>query len=269
MPPFPEPLASLFVLAVGLVLGSFLNVCIYRLPIGESVVHPRSHCPKCKTPIAWYQNIPLFSWLALRGACRTCAERISWRYPLVELMAGVTVFQLWRVFGPSAAFAIAAAFAFALLVLFFTDLDHQLLPDAVTLTGFGVGLAVAWINPFLGAESGWERMWQSLGGAALGSGLLWGVGALYSKLRGVEAMGMGDVKMMAMVGAFAGPLGVLFTIFAASVGGALTGLALIPIRGRSLQDKLPFGCFLAPAAMVSLLFGRAAVHAYLDFLTRL
>jgi len=269
MPIPPEPWASVFVVAFALVLGSFVNVCIYRLPVGESVVHPRSRCPRCKTQIAWYDNLPVFSWIALRAACRHCAAPISWRYPMVETLAAVTVLLLWRQFGPTVAFAIAAGFALSLIVLFFTDYDHQLLPDAVTLSGVGVGLAVAWINPFLRPEEGWARIWSACAGAALGSGLLWGVGALYSKLRGVEAMGMGDVKMMAMVGAFAGPVGVLFTIFTASVIGAVTGLLLIPLVGRSLQDKLPFGCFLAPAALAALLVGQRAARAYLDLLMRL
>jgi leader peptidase (prepilin peptidase)/N-methyltransferase len=269
MPPVPEPLASLFALGVGLILGSFLNVCIHRLPLGDSVVTPRSRCPGCQGPIAWYDNVPIVSWILLRGSCRRCAAPISWRYPFVEALSGATVLWGWRHFGPGEAFPIATAFALALVVLFFTDFDHQLLPDAVTLTGFGIGLAVSWINPFLGAETGWARVWAALAGATLGSGLLWGVGALYGRLRGVEAMGLGDVKMMAMVGAFTGPLGVLFTIFAASVVGAVAGLALIPIRGRSLQDKLPFGCFLAPAALAALLFGRDAMGAYFEFLTRL
>ena len=263
MLPLPEPVASIFFLALGLILGSFLNVCIYRLPLGHSVVHPGSHCPCCKTPIRWYQNIPLLSWLALGRKCGHCASAISWRYPFVELLSGMTVLGLWLAFGPTAQFLIVTPFTLALVVLFFTDLDHQLLPDAVTLAGLVAGLAVAWFNPFLDGV-GWNRIWGALSGAALGSGLLWGIGALYSRLRGVEAMGMGDVKMMAMVGAFTGPSGVLFTIFGASLVGAVVGVALIPLRGRSLQDTLPFGCFLAPSALVALLVGRRAVETYFN-----
>lgn len=266
MPLLPEPVASIFALAVGLVLGSFLNVCIYRLPVGQSVITPRSRCPGCGALIVWYQNIPVLSWLALRGRCKHCSAPISGRYPLVEALGGLTVLLLWRGFGYQAAFPIATAFVLALIVLFFTDLDHQLLPDAVTLTGFVTGLAISWFNPFLVGQ-GWARVWTSLSGAALGSGLLWGVGAIYGKLRGVEAMGMGDVKMMAMVGAFTGPAGVLFTIFSASLVGAIVGVAMIPLRGRTLQDKLPFGCFLAPAAAGALLVGRQAIEAYLKLLT--
>jgi leader peptidase (prepilin peptidase)/N-methyltransferase len=160
---------------------------------------------------------------------------------------------------------IVGLFALAMITLFFTDYDTQLLPDAITLTGLAAGLALAWFNPFLGGQD-WARIISACGGAALGSGLLWGFGALYSKLRGVEAMGMGDVKMMAMVGAFTGPFGVLLTIFAASLIGAIVGLLLIPLRGRSLQDTLPFGCFLAPAALGALLLGRQVAAFYLGML---
>jgi leader peptidase (prepilin peptidase)/N-methyltransferase len=257
----PEPVASILVVALGLIVGSFLNVCIHRLPLGESIVRPRSRCPACRGEIRWYHNVPVVSWVALRGRCAACGAPISPRYPLVEAASAAVLLALWLAFGASAAFAVAALLALALVVLFFTDLDHQLLPDAVTLSGTVAGFGLAWFNPFLG-EQGWARLWQALAGAALGSGLLWGIGALYGRLRGVEAMGMGDVKMMAMVGAFSGPSGVLFTIFAASAVGAIFGLLMIPLRGRSLKDTLPFGCFLAPAAMVALLWGQQAVDAY-------
>ncbi len=260
-----EPFASILVLAVGLVLGSFLNVCIYRLPRGESVVYPGSRCPKCGAPVRAWQNLPVISWLVLRARCATCRAPISWRYPAVEALTGLAGVALWRGLTPSSEFAIAAIFTLLMIVLFFTDYDHQLLPDLVTLPGFGVGLALAWYNPFLG-DPGWPRIVASLSGAALGSGILWGIGALYSRVRGVEAMGFGDVKMMALVGAFTGPAGVAVTLFAASIVGAVTGLALIPLKGKTLQNALPFGCFLAPAALAALLWGRRAVVAYLGLL---
>jgi leader peptidase (prepilin peptidase) / N-methyltransferase len=257
-----EPYASILVLAVGLILGSFLNVCIHRLPLGESVVSPGSRCPKCGSAVRAWQNVPVVSWILLRARCATCRAPISWRYPAVEALTGLTALALWRGFGPSWAFTIAAVFSLMLIVLFFTDYDHQLLPDLVTLPGFAVGLALAWYNPFLG-DPGWPRIVAAMTGAALGSGILWSIGALYSRLRGVEAMGFGDVKMMAFVGAFTGPAGVAVTLFAASVVGAAIGLALIPLKGKNLQNALPFGCFLAPAALVALLWGRTAVAAYL------
>jgi leader peptidase (prepilin peptidase) / N-methyltransferase len=261
----PEPVAWFFVTAFGLVIGSFLNVCIYRLPRGESLAFPGSRCPACGTPIRWYHNVPVLSWVALRGRCASCRAPISWRYPLVEALGGGLFLGLWLAMGPGAGFAVSALLGLMLIVLFFTDFDHQLLPDAVTLPGTALGAALAWFNPFIGGE-GFGRLAVSLAGAALGSGLLWAIGAIYGRLRGVEAMGMGDVKMMAMVGAFTGPRGVLFTLFAASVVGAAVGLALIPIRGRSLRDTLPFGCFLAPAAFAALLGARHVLDAYLRLL---
>jgi len=258
-----EPAASLAVLVVGLVFGSFLNVCIYRLPTGGSVVSPGSRCPSCGAAIRAWQNVPVLSWLLLRGRCASCKAPIAWRYPAVEALTGLAMMALWRGVGPGWAFGIAAAFAMMMIVLFFTDYDHQLLPDAVTLPGFAAGVALAWWNPFLG-EPGWGRLVASLTGAALGSGILWGIGALYQRVRGVEGMGFGDVKLMALVGAFSGSAGVAVTLFSASIVGAVFGLLLIPMRGKSLRTELPFGCFLAPAAMVALLRGHAILSAYLD-----
>ncbi len=258
----PEPWAGIYFALVGLVVGSFLNVCIHRLPLGQSVVRPRSRCPRCRKGIAWYQNVPVFSWLFLRGRCASCGQPISWRYPFVELLSAVIVCGAWTIYGMTPAFPISATFALAMVALFFTDYDHQLLPDAITLTGLVAGLGVAWFNPFLRGD-GWEAVWSAVSGAGIGAGLLWGFGAAYGKIRGVEAMGLGDVKMMAMVGAFSGPSGVLFTIFGGSVLGAIVGLAMIPLRGRSLQDTLPFGCFLAPVALAALFFARQVAEFYL------
>ncbi len=260
----PEPIPSAFVFVTGLILGSFLNVCIHRMPIGESVSRPRSRCPSCRLQIRWFQNVPILSWLALRGRCVGCKARISVRYPFVEALAAVALLALWRLFGATPAFAISAAFALSMVVLFFTDYDHQLLPDAITLTGLCAGLVVSPWNPFLGAGLS-HRIGLSIAGAALGAGILWSIGAAYTKLRGVEAMGMGDVKMMAMVGAFGGPYAVLFTLIVASIVGAVFGLALIPLRGRSISDALPFGCFLAPSALAALLVGRRAIEAYVHY----
>lgn len=259
-----EPAASAIALAFGLVFGSFLNVCIYRLPAGKSVVTPRSACPHCGAPVRAWQNIPVLSWIVLRGKCAACGAPISWRYPAVEALTGVAVLLLWRAYGPTAALGIGVAFVLMMIVLFFTDYDHQILPDAITLSGFGLGLAVSWFNPFLG-DPGWPRVVSAASGAALGSGILWGIAALYTRLRGVEGMGLGDVKMMALVGAFTGTVGVAVTLFFASISGAAVGLALIPLRKKTLQNALPFGCFLAPAACAALFWGRRAMDAYLTW----
>lgn len=258
-----EPLASILVFVVGLLFGSFLNVCIYRLPAGRSVVSPGSRCPICGAPVRAWQNVPVLSWLALRGRCATCRAPIAWRYPAVEALTGLGLLALWRSLGPGWAFGVAAPFAMMMIVLFFTDYDEQLLPDAVTLPGFCLGIALAWWNPFLG-DPGWGRVVAALSGAALGSGILWGIGALYRRVRGVEGMGFGDVKLMALVGAFTGAAGVAVTLFVASIVGAVIGLAMIPLRGKTLKTELPFGCFLTPAAMLALLKGRILLAAYLE-----
>lgn len=250
--------------AIGLVVGSFLNVCIHRLPIGESVVFPGSRCPSCGRGIRWWENVPVVSFLLLRGRCRGCRAPISWRYPLVEAATGALFAGLFLAYGLSFELLVAVPFGAMLLVLFFTDLDHQILPDLVTLPGFAFGLGLAWWNPFLG-DPGWGRILAALFGAALGAGILFAIGWIWEKLRGVEAMGLGDVKLMAMVGAFTGTQGALFTLFAASVVGAVVGIALVPLRRRTLSDTLPFGCFLAPAAFVSLVLARRAIEAYVDF----
>jgi leader peptidase (prepilin peptidase)/N-methyltransferase len=235
------------------------------LPVGQSIVSPGSRCPRCGTPVRPWHNVPVVSWLMLRARCASCGAPISWRYPAIEALSGLVVLALWRAFGPTAAFGIAAPFALIMIVLFFTDYDHQLLPDAVTLPGFGLGVALSWFNPFLG-DPGWQRVVLSLSGAALGSGILWAIGALYARIRGVEGMGFGDVKMMALVGAFAGPAGVAVTLFAASIVGAVIGLLLIPLQKKTLRHALPFGCFLAPAACVALLWGRPLLDAYLGMI---
>ncbi len=254
------------VLLVGLVVGSFLNVCIHRLPRGESVVRPRSRCPACGHRISWVENIPLLSWIALRGRCRHCGAPIALRYPAVELASGLILAWLWHRFGPGWSFWVASWLALASLALFFTDLEQRLLPDRITLPSFAVGLALAWVNPFLGVEAGVRRLWLALAGAALGAGILWGIGALWLRVRGVEAMGLGDVKMMAMLGAFTGPRGVLFTLFAASVSGALVGMLLVAWRRGSMRDSLPFGCFLAPAGLAALFWAPAAFELYRSLL---
>lgn len=266
-PTLPDIVLVPLLTVLGLVLGSFLNVCIHRLPLGESIVSPRSKCPTCGHTIPWYLNLPVLSWLALRGRCAWCRAPISWRYPFVEAFSALAVVGLYVGYGLTPSWAIASVFALAMIVLFFTDFDHQLLPDPVTLPGALAGVVLAWFNPFLGS-GGARRLLLSAAGALLGAGVLWTIGTLYSRLRGMEAMGGGDIKMMAMVGAFSGPTGVLVTLLAGSVAGAVFGILMIPLRGRSLRDTLPFGCFLAPAAFVALLWGRPLLTTYLR-LTRL
>ena len=239
----------------GLVVGSFLNVLIHRLPREESVVHPGSHCPSCGGAVGARDNIPLISWIVLGGRCRSCRAPIPIRYPLVECANGLLwAAVFWR--APSwADFASGALLCSACLALAWIDADFQLLPDAITLPGIGAGLALSFWSlertPALAAL-----------GAALGGGGLYLVGALYRALKKVEGMGLGDVKMLAMVGAFLGPAGVVVTVLLASLSGSVVGLALIARGSGGLATRLPFGVFLAAGTVASYFFGGALLHEY-------
>jgi leader peptidase (prepilin peptidase) / N-methyltransferase len=265
--------------ALGLVFGSFANVCIHRLPRGGSPVRPRSACPGCGTTIQARDNIPLVSWLLLRGRCRHCDAAIPIRYPLVELAGGLLFLALSLRFGPGAGFAVMAAFALSLLILFFTDLETMLLPDAVTLTGTAAGVLLAPWNPLLrdGARSAAGRVVSALLGAAAGAGLVvvillgW---RLWSRRRlGPDAteeerdgMGLGDLKMLALIGAFTGLGQVFFVTFLASVLGSAAGLALILSGRGGGRTAIPFGSFLAVAAVAAMFIGPTAVAWYLSLI---
>jgi leader peptidase (prepilin peptidase) / N-methyltransferase len=239
----------------GLLVGSFVNVLIHRLPREESIVHPGSHCPACGGTIRPLDNVPLFSWLLLGGRCRTCRAPIPVRYPLVELSNGA----LWAAaFGkaPSPAdFASGAFLCSACLALLWIDADFQILPDAITLPGIVVGLALS----FFSLE---RTPKQALLGAVLGAFGLFSIGWVWSRLRNVDAMGLGDVKMLGMVGAFLGPWGVFMTVFFGSVLGSLVGLSLIVSRKGSLRTAIPFGVFLAIGAGAAYFFGAPLLSGY-------
>ena len=221
-----DPVALLF-LALGLVVGSFLNVCIYRLPRRESVNWPASHCTACNRPLAWYENIPLASWLSLRGRCRTCREPISPVYPIVEAITGVVFLAAYELYGWSPLFAVRVGFACAMVVLFAIDLRHRILPNVITVPGIAIGFAVSLFLP-----PGWR---SALLGLVLGGGVLFAIGEVYYRTRRVEGMGMGDVKMLAMIGAFLGWPLLLITLILASFAGALFG-ALLIVSGRGAQS---------------------------------
>ncbi|MFQ5720812.1 MAG: prepilin peptidase, partial [Acidobacteriota bacterium] len=257
---------------LGLVLGSFANVCIHRLPRHESLVFPGSACPRCGTRIRARDNVPVLSWLLLRGRCHACHERISARYPLVEMLTGVLFLALSMRLAPGPAFAVAGGFALALLILFFTDLETMLLPDVVTLGGLGFALATAPWNPLLvtqPARTAVGAMIAAAIGAVGGGGLvlaivlgwrLWVRGRLGDGATEEErsGMGWGDLKMLAMIGAFVGIRQVFFVTFLAAMLGSLVGGGLM-IAGRgSRRTALPFGTFLAVGGLLALTAGLAA-----------
>ena len=239
----------------GAAIGSFLNVCIHRLPLGQSIVWPGSACPTCKGAVAWYDNIPILSWLVLGARCRSCRARISIRYPIVEALTSVMCAGALWYYGPGALFLSRFVFGCALVVLFAIDLEHQILPNVITVPGIVAGLAV---SPFV--EPGWR---SALMGALLGGGLLWLVSEAYFRLRSAEGLGFGDVKMLAMIGAFLGWRQVWVVLFLASISGAIIGVLVTAGRGRSVRTRLPFGTFLAIAAFVASLTGEGVLNWYL------
>jgi len=242
--------------ATGLVVGSFLNVCIGRLPAGESVVSPGSRCPSCRTPIRWYDNVPILSYVVLGGRCRRCRARISVRYPITEAVtAGAFVLQGLVVGDDWPLLVVRLAFTAGLIVLFGTDLETQRLPNVITLPGIVAGLGASlWLAPGIVA---------SAVGTVVGGGILAAIRSGWKRATGVEGMGLGDVKMLAMVGAFLGWRQVWVVLFLASLTGALVGGFLMLGRARSLQTRLPFGTFLAVAALVASLVGERLVTWYL------
>ena len=291
---------------LGLAFGSFLNVCIYRLPLGLSVVTPRSACPKCKQPIAFYDNMPVLSWLILRGRCRHCDSKISPRYLMIELLTGVMFLACFWYFGFALSTLKYCTFSFLLLGLIFTDAETKLLPDKMTLPGLALGLVFSLIVPVNDLASQFLpgmvslpfsgdvsvrilSLLDSVLGAAVGASFIYGAGAAYLRWRGTEGMGFGDVKLMAMVGAFLGIKLTVFTIFTASLAGSFFGLTTVFVvwlkrthrfmrqlanaqaaRRRGWQSaqmvlryyQMPFGVFLGSMALFSFFFGNPLLRWY-------
>ncbi|PYS01939.1 MAG: prepilin peptidase [Acidobacteria bacterium] len=262
-------------LILGLVIGSFLNVCILRIPQEVPITVPRSHCPHCKKLIRWYDNVPVLSYLILGGRCRRCKKKISARYPLIEAVSGLISVLLYLKFGLGVEWVLFFGFSAALLVLAFIDLDHRILPDVITLNGMWLGVLssvylaqpippiVLGIVRVAGLEVTNPRILALVGsllGVVAGGGLLWGVGEAFKRLRGIEGMGFGDVKMMAMVGAFLGAPMALFTIMLGSILGSVIGLVFMGFTGKSRDYELPFGTFLGVAGIVVVLYGENLVQ---------
>ncbi len=299
-------LVTAAIFALGLVFGSFLNVCIYRLPLGKSVVAPRSACPHCGNMIPLYDNVPVLSWLILRGRCRHCKETISPRYLAVEVLTGLLFLGCYVHFGLALATLKCMVLGFLLLGLIFTDAETKLLPDALTLPGMALGVGFSLLVPVndlaaqlmpglvrlpVSSEVSW-RLWSlldSLLGLAVGASFLYGAAAIYLRARGVEGMGFGDVKLMAMIGAFLGTKLTVLTIFAASLAGSLFGVSTVvavwlkrrrriaargnpsaEARRRAWQSarmalrfyEMPFGVFLGGMALLAFFFGNRLLRWY-------
>ena len=301
-----DPFLASSIFLFGLAFGSFLNVCIYRLPLGLSVVTPRSACPRCKRPIAFYDNLPVFSWLILRGRCRNCKAGISPRYLFIELLTASLFLGCYAYFGLTLATLKYCIFGFLLLGLIFTDAETKLLPDKLTLPGLALGLLFSLLVPVRDIASQYLpamldlpfsadlalrlfSLLDSLLGAAVGASFIYGAGAVYLRWRGAEGMGFGDVKLMAMVGAFLGMKLTIFTIFAGSVAGSLFGVTTVLVvwikrthrftrrlanlqaaRRRGWQSaqmvyrhyQMPFGVFLGTMALLALFVGNQFLSWY-------
>jgi leader peptidase (prepilin peptidase)/N-methyltransferase len=250
-----EPAALVVAALVGLVVGSFLNVCIHRLPRAESVAWPGSHCPQCGHAIAWYDNVPVVSYLWLRGRCRYCRASIPVRYLLVEIVTALLFVTLVAIFQPGLLLVSRLVFGCALIVLFVIDLDHRILPNIITVTGVPIGFAFS----ALSGEPGWR---SSLIGIVAGGGIPMAIAWLYERIRGHEGLGMGDVKMLAMIGAFLGWQQMLVTLVLASFLGSIVGVAFI-MAGKGTRYALPFGTFLAIGALVAVVVGDRFLAWYL------
>jgi leader peptidase (prepilin peptidase)/N-methyltransferase len=240
----------------GAAIGSFLNVCIWRVPEEKSIVFPSSHCPKCEKSIRPYDNIPVLSWLVLRGRCRDCGEPISPRYPLVEILTALLSLSMFWKYGPSLEYLAAFLFAAVLVVITFIDFDHQIIPDVISLPGIPVFFLLAVFVMGIGFV-------ESILGILIGGGFLYLIAVGYELLTKREGMGGGDIKLLAMIGAFLGWKSLFFVVFMSSILGALVGVVLIAIKGKDMKYAVPFGPFLSIAAVMYLFVGSELTHLVL------
>ena len=240
----------------GAMIGSFLNVCIIRLPKEESIVTPGSHCPHCGTPIQFYDNIPLISYIFLQGRCRHCHRGISFQYPLVEGITALSSFILFMKFGASLSYLFYFSFVAALIVITVIDLYHQIIPDVISIPGIGVGVLTSLITPQ-------TTLFNSLIGILLGGGSLFFVATVYQWIFKREGMGGGDVKLLAMIGGFLGWKAVIVTVLLGSLVGSITGIIVMTLKKKDFKYAIPFGPFLALGAVISLFYGEGLIRWYL------
>jgi leader peptidase (prepilin peptidase) / N-methyltransferase len=252
-----DALTFVVLVVIGACIGSFLNVCIYRLPRRESLMWPASHCTSCGRTLRWYENVPIAGWLALRGRCRTCGESIPAIYPIVELLTALIFAAGFLIYGWTPLLAARLLFACAMVVLFVIDLQHQILPNVITVPGIVVGFVLSLMLP-----PGWL---PSLIGIVAGGGVLFAIMEAYARARGFEGLGMGDVKMLAMIGAFLGWQLMLLTLVLASFAGSVVGVWMMATRRGGMKTALPFGTFLAVGALVAAVAGEPIVAWYLGY----
>lgn len=264
---------SVLVFVLGACVGSFLNVCIHRIPRDESVVAPRSHCPHCGHLIAWYDNIPLISWVVLGAKCRHCGEPISSRYVLVEFLVAVLFFLIWMEYGMSVFTPVYWIVAGGLVVATFVDFEHYIIPDRISLGGVVLGVILSFLFPVLHSQlslfsrlAHWQALLQSAYGILAGAGTLWLVAKVGRIIFKKDAMGMGDVKLLGAIGAFMGWRAVAFSIVVSSFVGSVVGIVLILLGGKEWQSKIPYGPYLALGALLWIFFGADVWNAYLHWM---
>jgi leader peptidase (prepilin peptidase) / N-methyltransferase len=240
----------------GAIIGSFLNVCIYRIPLKMSIVYPASRCPTCGKAIHFYNNVPIFSYIVLQGRCAACGTPISAIYPFVEALTGLFALSLFAKFGLSAELFVYFAFVSVLIVVTFIDLKYQIIPDAISIPGIIAGFALSFFVPSMKAL-------DSLIGIILGGGALFAIAEAYYRFAGKEGMGGGDIKLLGMIGAFLGWKGVIVTLFIGSFSGAIIGSVFMFLTRKGSKQPIPFGPFLAAGAIMYLFFGEALIRWYL------
>ena len=253
-------LVQIIIFIFGMCIGSFVNVCIYRLPASKSIIDPlRSICPNCNSIIRFYDNIPILSYLLLKGRCRNCDKPISFRYPLVELISGAFALCTFLKFGPTLEALVYFAFITVLVVITFIDIDHQIIPDLITIPGIPVCFLASFALPSITYK-------ESLLGLLAGGGSLLLVGWVYYLIKKAEGMGGGDVKLMAMIGIIIGWKGILFTIFVSSLVGALVGITIMLSTKKGMKIAVPFGPFLSIGAITYIFFGPGLIFWYFNLL---
>ena len=251
-------IALIFSFIFGTMVGSFLNVCIFRLPTHQSVVTPFSYCLSCKQPISLYDNIPILSFIILRGKCRKCKAPLSYQYPMVEFLAGLFSLIFMIKYGLSLNYAVYFTFSAALITITVIDIKHQIIPDSITLPGIGVGLLISFLLSTL-------SFLDSLIGTVIGGGSLLLVSGGYYFFTKHEGMGLGDVKLLAMMGAFLGWRSILFIIMVGSFSGALVGITVMLLKKKDRKYAIPFGPFLSLGGLSYLLYGQEIIHWYIQF----
>jgi leader peptidase (prepilin peptidase)/N-methyltransferase len=249
---------GVLIFILGLIVGSFSNVCIYRIPKNESIIYPASHCPKCRSKIKPVENIPLLSFILLKGRCRNCKSKISIQYPIVELLTGLTYLIIYLIYGLSIQTLVYIILSSALIIIAFIDLNEQIVPDVISLPGIVIGFIISFFVPYI-------SFIDSALGVVVGGGIILIIGMVGSVIFKKEAMGGGDVKLAAMIGAFLGWKYIIISLFLGFFLGALAGIILIMSKIKSREDVVPFGPFIVLGSFITLLWGEKIISWYLGF----